>query len=206
MNTMATGPTTGASTAPVQVVGDLNDAEYLNWYKANRALHCTIDVLRNVCIVKVQTFHTSLLQKHGNATCSASCTHNNITHHNKWGSWSISCPHNVCSNWLRDIVKERTRKSTRLNWTNSTFTEWQTKPWQIAKIYMDHGQDIASYNPTDTDAAGIIQLLLNFNRLQPMLEMKKVDAVSLSSFFHSPFLICINILLFHIYVSQVICC
>ena len=160
------------------VVGDLNDPEYLNWYKANRALHCTIDVLRQVCLAEVQTFHTSLLNKHGRrGTCSRPCTHGDVAH-GQGGNWSLQCPSNVCSHWLHDIMRGRTKKSTRLNWQNSDFSQWQTEPWQIAKIYMGGGQDSACVNPAETDAAGIVQLLMNFKEFKNVLDMTKVDAVS----------------------------
>ncbi|KAK2155043.1 hypothetical protein NP493_2117g00036 [Ridgeia piscesae] len=169
---MATAPTAG------QVVGDLNDPEYINWYKTNRALNITIDVLRPVCLTEIQTFHNSLLRKHTNASCGKPCTHNDIVARSKWGSWSLSCPNKVCSEWLPDIVKARTSKSTRLNWQNSDFSQWQTQPWQLAKVYMDHGQDTACINSADTDAAGIAQLLINFKQFKSIMDTTKVDAVS----------------------------
>ena len=160
------------------VVGDLNDPEYLNWYKANRALLCTIEVLRQVCMAEVQTFHASLLNKHGRGTCSRPCTHSHVVCHGQWSNWSLQCPSSVCSHWLRDIMVGRTKKSTRLNWQNSDFSQWQTEPWQIAKIFMGVGQDSACVNPADTDAAGIVQLLMNFKEFKNVLDTTKVDAVS----------------------------
>ena len=190
------GPTTGASTGPLHVVGDLNDPEYLNWFKANRALNCVVDALRSVCVDEVNNFHTSLLHAHGPTECNASCTCINIKEPVKW-KWSIYCPNNVCSNWLPDIVAERATPYTRLNLTNSTVSQWQSKPWQIAKIYMDPGKDIASVDPADTDAAGIIQLLLNFKRLRKVVDQKKVVKVNLYSFY-SVFLFYFITLLLHI--------
>ena len=178
---MATGPpAAAASSAAGTVVGDLNDPEYVNWCKTIRALNQTIDVLRHVCLSEIKCFHDTLVQKHTASRCGKPCTHNDITYHRKGGSWSISCPSNVCSKWLPDIVKERTKKSTRLTWHNSDFSQWQTQPWQLAKIYMDHGQDIACISASDTDAAGIVQLLLNCKRFTSVMDTTKVDAVSLS--------------------------
>ena len=165
-----------------QVVGDLNDPDYINWYKANRALHCTIDVLRPVCFAEIQTFHNSLLLNHGPGTCSKPCSHSDIITHGKWGSWSIPCPNKVCSKWLSDIVRGKSTKSTRLNWQNSEFSQWQTTPWQLAKVYMDHGQDRSCVLPADTDAAGIVQMLQNFKSFSNMMDTTKVEAVSVCSF------------------------
>ncbi|KAI0227791.1 hypothetical protein LSAT2_021718 [Lamellibrachia satsuma] len=166
-----------APTVPGQIVGDLNDPDYINWYKANRALHCTIDVLRNVCFAEIQNYHYSLLLKHGPGTCSKPCSHSDIITHGKWGSWSIPCPNNVCSKWLSDIVRGRSTKSTRLNWQNSEFSQWQTTPWQLAKVFMDHGQDRSCVAPADTDAAGIMQMLINFKSFGNTMDTTKVDAV-----------------------------
>ena len=161
------------------VVGDLNDPGYRNWYKANRALLCIVDVLRLVCSAEIKNFHASLLNKHGaRGICSRPCTHGDVVAHGQCGNWSLQCPSNVCSYWLDEIIRGRTKRSTRLNWQNSDFSQWQTEPWQIAKIYMAGGQDSACVNAADTDAAGIVQLLTNFKGFQTVLDPQKVDAVS----------------------------
>ena len=175
---MATAQSTAGPTVTGQVVGDLNDPEYICWLKANRALHCTIEVLRHVCSAEMKKFHDSLLQTHRNGPCNAACSHSDIKTDDKRKSWSIHCPDNVCSAWLADIVKGRTKKSTRLTWQNSELSQWLTEPWQLAKIYMDHGQDRKCVNSADTDAAGIVQLLLNCKQFKQVLDIKKVDAVS----------------------------
>jgi len=43
---------------------------------------------------------------------------------------------------------------------------------------MGVGQDSACVNPADTDAAGIVQLLMNFKEFKNVLDTTKVDAVS----------------------------
>ena len=140
MTAMATAPPAAAASAAAgptgQVIGDLNDPEYINWYKANRTLNVTTDVLRPVCVTQMQSFHNSLLTKHTSAACGK-CTSKNI----KPGTVPISCPSNVCNKWITDIMSERTKTNTRLNWQNSDFSLWQSEPWQLAKIYMDKGQD-----------------------------------------------------------------
>ena len=168
-----------AAAVATPLVGDLQDPEYVNWLKANRALHRTIDLLRNVCLAEMQTFQQLLLGKHGSTTCSKPCTHSDIiTTHGRWRGWSIACPStpNVCSQWLVDIVREKLRQSTRLYWENSDFSQWQTQPWQIAKIFME-SQDRACIRPADTDAAGILQLLMNCKLFKNMMTWAKLDAV-----------------------------
>ena len=168
-----------AAAVATPVVGDLHDPAYVNWLKSNRALHRTIDVLRDVCWAEMKRIHHLLLTKYGRTRCSKPCTHSDIVSHGKGHGWSIPCPStpNVCSRWLVDIVRERMRKSTRLNWQNSDFSQWQTEPWQIAKIFMDR-QERACIRPADTDAAGILQLLINCKWFKHMMDWRKVDAVS----------------------------
>ena len=166
------------------LVGDLQDPEYVNWLKSNRALHRTIDVLRNVCWAEMQTFHQSLLRKHGSTPCSKPCTHSDIiTTHGRRRGWSIPCPSTpkVCSQWLVDIVREKLRQSTRLHWENSDLSQWQTEPWQIAKIFMER-QERACISRADTDAAGILQLLMNCKLFKTKITSTKLDAVSPCSF------------------------
>ena len=183
---MATAPPAAAASAAAgTVVGDLNDPEYVNWYKTNRALNLTIDALRPVCLSEIISFHNTLVRMHTTSPCGKSCTHKDIKSHSKWGSWSITCPNKVCCQWLPDIVRARMTKSTRLNWENSDFSQWQTQPWQLAKIFMDSGQDIASISPVGTDAAGIVQLLLNCKIFKNIMDTTKVDAVSLCSIIHN---------------------
>ena len=173
-----------AAAVATPLVGDLHDPEYVNWLKANRALHRTIDLLRNVCWAEMQTFHQLLLGKHGSTPCTKPCTHSDIiTTHGRGRGWSIPCPSTpkVCSEWLKDIVNERLKQSTRLHWENSDFRQWQTEPWQIAKIFMER-QERACIRPADTDAAGILQLLMNCKLFKNKMTSNKLDAVSPRSF------------------------
>ena len=168
-----------AAAVATSLVGDLHDPEYVNWLKSNRALHCTIDVLRDVCLTEIKKFHTSLLSKHGRTPCSTICTHKDVTYHRWANDWSIPC--HVCSQWLVDIVREKFKKSTTLFWQNSDFSQWQTEPWQIAKMFMER-QDTACVSPADTDTAGILQFLMNCKLFKKMVTWKKLDSVSPCSF------------------------
>ena len=182
---MATAPPAAAPSAAAGTVeGDLNDPEYVNWCKTITALDRTIEVLRPFCLSEIKSFHNTLVQKHTLSSCGKPCTNSDITYHSKGGSWSITCPNNVCSRWLPDIVRERATKSTRLYWQNSDVSQWQTQPWQLAKPFMDSVQDPACISPDGADVAGILQLLLNCKRFKNVMDTKKVDAVSLCSSNH----------------------
>ena len=182
-------------------VGDLHDPGYVNWLKSNRAFHRTIEVLRDVCWAEIQIFHKSLLRKHGGTPCNKPCTYKDVVTCDKGSSWSIPCPSptNVCYMWLADIVGEKFSKSTRLYWQNSDFSQWQTQPWQIAKVFIEK-IDRASISPIDTDAAGVLQLLLNCKRFKNMTNRANVAEVSSCYFLSESAIECQINVLAHIYL------
>ena len=166
-----------AAAVATRIVGDLKDPEYLNWVKANRALHRTIDVLRHVCSAEMKEFQQWMLAKCGRNICRT-CTCRNITTSDGGFSWFLDNHCNRCSPWLAEIVKQRTEESTKLNLQNSDVRQWKTHSWQIAKIFMLERQERATIDPADTDPTGILQLLLNCCIFSNMLTRTKVDAVS----------------------------
>ena len=170
---MATGGTTG-------VIGQQNDPEYLNWIKATRALHTTMEALRSFCNAQMNHMH-SLLQlshvTHGRTRCSVPCSGSNITYGRNTNAYSINCPNNVCSQWLAGIASYRATRRTRLNTDNCDVSQWPEEPWQLAKAFMNPGQDPAIVAPSDTDASGILNLLINCSFFIPLVDTKNTKAV-----------------------------
>ena len=158
------------------VIGQLNNPEYLNWLKATRALHITMEAMRTFCQVRMYGLHQLLLFNHGATHCSGSCSSTNIRHNRNTNNYVISCPNNVCSRWLADIVAERATPTTRLTFGNCDISQWPGQLWQIAKVFMDR-QNPSSVNPNDTDASGILQLLVNCKYFTPFLDNTKAHAV-----------------------------
>ena len=165
-----------ASVTPA-VIGQLNEAEYINWLKTARALHITVNGLRPFCQGEINTFHQTLVNTHGSTQCSVLCSSANIVYDNRRCNWSIACPSNVCSQWLAGIVAARAWHGIRLTFDNSNTNEWPTAPWQVAKVFMATGQDPACVSPVDTDVAGILQLLINCGHFRSALR-RKADDVS----------------------------
>ena len=161
------------------VIGQLNDPAYLNWLKATRAVHITMEALRTFCQVKMQDLHQQLLLKHGGTQCSGTCSSKNITYNKNTHNYVINCPSNVCSRWLADIVAEQATPKNRLTFGNCDISQWPVEPWQIAKTFMNSGQDPSSVNSNDTDASGILQLLKNCKYFTPFLDKRKAHAVRL---------------------------
>ena len=161
------------------VIGQLNDPEYLSWLKAARALHITMEALRTFCRARMNGLHQQLLLNYGATMCSGPCSSANIRHNRNTNNYVINCPSNVCSQWLADIVAERATPRTRLTFGNCDISQWPVQPWQIAKVFMNSGQDPSSVSPNDTDALGILQLLMKCNYFTPFLDNTKAQAVRL---------------------------
>ena len=170
---MATGGTTG-------VIGQLNDPEYLNWIKATRAIHITMEALRSFCNAQMKHMH-NLLQishvTHGRTRCSVPCSGSNIKYDRYSNVYSINCPNNVCSQWLTGIAAHRATSRTRLNTDNCDISQWPEEPWQSAKAFMNRGQDRATVAPSDTDASGILNLLTNCSFFIPLVDKQNTNAV-----------------------------
>ena len=60
---------------------------------------------------------------------------------------------------------------------NANISDWPLEPWQMAKVYMDKGQKQASVDPSETDASGILQLMLNCKRFKGIVDITKVAVV-----------------------------
>ena len=179
-----------ATAAPAAVIGQLNSPAYINWVKAARALHCTVEVLRLVCDVKMNTFHQSLVGLHGSTRCSGPCTSGNIVFDPVRHHWSVVCPSNVCSQWLTSIVSGRAWPQVRLTFANSNIEDWPVEAWQIAKVYMAQGQDTAATSSSDTDASGLLQLITNCGQFGSSLR-KKADKVSRCLFLQYDIVTCL---------------
>ena len=171
------------------VIGQLNNPQYLNWLKAARALHITMEAMRTFCRARMNGLHQLLLLNHGATQCSGPCSSANIRHNRNTNNYVINCPSNVCSRWLADIVAERATPRTRLKFDNCDISQWPVQPWQIAKAFMDR-QDPSSVSPNDTDASGILQLLINCKYFTPFLDNTKAQAVRLCT---RQFTIAVNI-------------
>ena len=164
--------------AAAGVIGQLNNPEYLNWVKATRAVHITMEAMRTFCQVKMQDLHQQLLLKHGGTQCSGTCSSTNITYNRSTNNYVMNCPNSVCSGWLADIVAKRATTTTRLTFGNCDISQWPVQPWQIAKAFMNK-QEPSSVSPNDTDASGILQLLKNCKYFTPFLDTNKAHVVRL---------------------------
>ena len=163
------------ATVPAGIIGQLNNTMYINWLKAARALHCTVDVLRVYCAAEMNTFHRSLVNTLGGTQCSGPCPRSRIVYDRRRSNWSIACPSNVCSQWLSAIVAARAWYRVSLTFKNSNIEEWPIEAWQVAKTYMSPGQDPTVTSSADSDASGILQLITNCRHFGASVRTKADD-------------------------------
>jgi len=163
-------------TAPLPIVGQLNDKDYLHWLKATQALTLTVTVLRNFCDTQMQILHGQLVGQCGNTQCTGSCSAQDVTR-----QLTIpTCHTGVCSTWLSAIKQERAQSNTRLIVQNADINQWPIEYWQVAKLFMNPGQDQASALSSDTDASGILNLIQNCKHFANIIDLAKTDAVSIT--------------------------
>ena len=168
--------------APLPIVGQLNDAEYINWLKATQALNLTMTVLRSFCDAEMKKLHLQLVGQCGRTQCTGSCSARDVREVRRM--WTIpSCPTGECSKWLAAIVQERTHSTTRLTVANSEILQWPLQYWQVAKVFMGWGQDPSSVTASDTDASGLLGLIRNCRHFGGVIDIPKTDAVSMTHSF-----------------------
>ena len=163
-------------TAPLPIVGQLNDKEYINWLKATQALTLAMTVLRKFCDTEMQTLHGQLVNQCGSTQCSGSCSAQDVTKK----LTILTCPTGVCSTWLSAIKQKRTQPNTRLIVHNTDINQWPIEYWQVAKLFMNPGQDPASALSSNTDATGILNLIQNCKHFANIIDSTKTDAVSIT--------------------------
>ena len=155
--------------------------EYLNWLKAGMALKCCGEGLVDFCSDVITKFHTTLITQHGPSKCHFQYNPKTIKYDKGIKSWKVNCACGVCNAWLQSIASQLA--TNQYSWKNTDVNEWPLHPWQLAKVFMGPGKDPTSHDPTDTDTAGLLQLILNCKLFAGLLVNATVEAVS--SLFYS---------------------
>ena len=82
--------------------------------------------------------------------------------------WTLGCC-NDCEIYIKEIVKlckhtprgQPQFKLEQSNWANSDVQLWPSKPWEMAKVYMNKGQKPFNVQPTakQTDLSGLLNFI-----------------------------------------------
>ena len=172
--------------ASTSVVDRFKDKHYINWLKVGQALDCLAEGVLPFCKDVVETLHKQLLSDLGpigQQKCSVGCKAGDIVFLKKPGhsgekGWTIHCRDNICDKWLAKIVPLLATK--QLAWGNSTISEWPVQYWQVAKIFMGSGKDATDADPANTDALGLVQLMINCKEFHSKLDTQNAIEVKFS--------------------------
>lgn len=93
--------------------------------------------------------------KHSHTIPGPSNTHN----------WTMSCFPGCrgCQLYVNELVSVCAAgfKFSQKNWENSNISLWPVSEWEVAKVYMNPGQDKNILNPEDTDLCAILNFIEN---------------------------------------------
>ena len=179
-----------------------SDPEYVNWVKLSQALLCVRDGLAPFCEGVIRETHDSLKLKLDpelqDKTCTVGC--NKVSDHRyektpdakctggvtakeaskssgpeKEQRWFIDCSDNICNAWL-DVILE-SFPTNWYAWKNCDVSKWITEPWQLAKLFMDYGQDPSNAAAAETEPLGLLQLVINCKAFHSRLEKNLAEKV-----------------------------
>lgn len=143
----------------------LGNQEYNNWIKAGLCLALTKEGLEDFANEKSREFHQTVvdnIQKANIPTAGCSmCNTGKITFP---GKIKIDCSHPYCQEFMKQIDQvgvdpNKGFKIGKANLCNSNVQLWHSDPWELAKLFMNPGQQPAQKSANDTDISGIINFI-----------------------------------------------
>ena len=152
----------------------LKDDDYRHWVKAVLCLQYTKDGLISFACKKSQDLHNAVLaqmRQSGNPSADGVCSTARIDFRRK----AITC----CANCNAFLIEAQKYCSRTLNLNNFDITDLHNQPWQLAKLFMNPGQDVNNTIPGQTDLSGILNFLDHCALAKTaILNTAKINAVS----------------------------
>jgi len=150
----------------------LLDKGYANWLQVTYGLKCVKNGLCTVTEMVMEQFQSEILQENNISAESEACSNDSCSSKSirQQGVGKFSCPNNVCSSLLKSIVEEHSNKKV-ITWENSDVRKWTKKCWEIAKVYMGHGQASTNTGPATTDCSGLLQLVRNCKQFKSKMDI-----------------------------------
>ena len=140
-----------------------------------------IDVIENHVVKNGNKFHDPNVQElHdkvfqelsncGNPSIDGLCAGCNLRFNKNQNKWEIMyCNCNRCQMFIDEISKYRCSTLGRTgstiftfqqsNFNNSDIQQWHTEHWQLAKLFMNRGQDVTTVSARQTDISGLLNLI-----------------------------------------------
>ncbi|XP_072441241.1 uncharacterized protein CXorf38-like isoform X1 [Chiloscyllium punctatum] len=148
----------------------LNDGGYKNWIKAGFCLQKIRDCLIGFVISEMEKFHQFLL--HNNSLlrreiCKNSCRPQGT-------KFQGACP--LCEVWKREILKHHTIQNNVIYWGNCSPPLWPKQAWEVAKVYMPHGQ-ANTRGPGKCDVAALLNLIISCDRFEFVERQKVIEII-----------------------------
>ena len=148
----------------------LQNQDYSNWVKAGLCIALTKKGLEGFTDEKSKDFHTTVVDNIRKANfpivgCSMCNTGRIKILRNKGAvNWRINCGHPYCEEFLKQIElvgidQNKVFRFDGRSLRNSNIQQWHSSPWELAKLFMNHGQQPTQQNATDTDFSGIINFI-----------------------------------------------
>ena len=143
--------------------GRLRDPEYRYWVKSALCLQYTRDGLVTFTDQKSSELNQTVIRQlcqSGNQSVYNLC----LTIAFNQQRQSVTCRTPGCTD-CKDILKVvRQYRKTRnfdLNLKNSDVSKLLHQHWQVAKLFMNAGQDVSSADPNNTDISGLLNFIDN---------------------------------------------
>ena len=140
----------------------LKDPDYINWVKAGLCLIHTKSGIEEFADAVSQSLHQSILNNIVPTFASAAqpiCGVNIARH-----KLTAICAHPYCQNFIKEVINigfdpNHAFTVNRWNLDNCDTAQWHSHHWQVAKLFMNRGQEPTHVDPRETDMSGIINFL-----------------------------------------------
>ena len=140
----------------------LQDPDYINWVKAGLCLIHTKSVLEEFAEAASQSLHQSILKNIVPTYASAAqpiCGVNIARQ-----KLIPICSDPYCQNFIKEVINNGFDPNhaftvNRWNLGNCDTGQWHSHHWQVAKLFMNNGQEPTHVHPKETDMSGIINFL-----------------------------------------------
>ena len=147
-----------AATSMSSLKTRLQDSAYINWVKAGLCIIHTKEGLEDFAGNESNELHrivlanlTSIPTNPGHSL-SRSCIH--ITRSQP----KIICSDVYCQNFVTAVIQESINPK-YCHLANTDIAKWHSQPWEMAKLFMNPGQQPAQTSPCQTDLSGIINFI-----------------------------------------------
>ena len=142
----------------------LKDPDYINWVKAGLCLIHTKSGLEEFAEASSQLLHRSILNSiiptfasAAKPICGVNIARQKLI---------ATCLDQYCQNFIKEVINigfdpNHTFTVNHGNLGSCDIGQWHSHHWQVAKLFMNRGQDPSHVHPRETDMSGIINFLFH---------------------------------------------